>query len=197
MTSLYRALATLLLVGALVTGSGWSAAWAQEGDASGEVDITEEAGEKPKAEEKADPKTGPMKMPKPKLTDRDPFRNPILSGEVESGSIPVYGEEGETITKTGDEKSASGGDSDGVETVTYSDEEEEEIEPPAFEISGIVTSGSGRRAILAGPESTHIVSVGDKLAEFKVASISDEVVVLKYKDREFKVEIADEYGLRD
>ena len=196
MRALFRSLATLLLVSALVTATGWSAAWAQEGEATGDVEITEDAEAAPETEPEAKP-ARPNKMPKPALTDRDPFRNPILSGEVDGGTISrgkdkrakilarkkAAGEDGEEVT-----------DEDGE--IVYEDEIEEDIEPPAVTVTGIVSSSSGRRAILVSPDASYIVGIGDKLSVFKVSAISASAVTFTYKDRNFEVQMEDEFGLR-
>ncbi len=197
MRALFRSLATLLLVSALVTATGWSAAWAQEGEATGDVEITEDVDAAPEATPDAKP-ARPNKMPKPALTDRDPFRNPILSGEVDGGTISRGKDKRAKILARKKEAGEEGGeevtDEDGE--VVYADEVEEEIEPPAVTVTGIVSSSSGRRAILVSPDASYIVSVGDKLSVFKVSAISTSAVTFTYKDRNFEVQMEDEFGLR-
>ena len=192
MRALFRSIAPFLLVGFLVTATGWSAAWAQDGDASGDVEITEDAEVEEKPAEVAQPKKS-GKMPKPELTDRDPFRNPVLSGEVDGGSIRRDGGRARVLAKRSEDGEPIVGE-DGEEII-YEDEEEEEIEAPSVTISGIVSSGGGNRAILSSPDQTYIVSVGDKLSSFRVSAISAKSVTFTYKDRDFKVEMEDEFGL--
>ncbi|MGE0488269.1 MAG: hypothetical protein AB7S38_03530 [Vulcanimicrobiota bacterium] len=200
MKSFLRSLAALTILGALVTGTGYNAAQAQEeGDASGKVTISEDA-ETPKTPDKPAPaeQQGPKKMPKPKLTDRDPFINPIEAGTFSGGKTPKKGDPnaGPTVrAQDGGEGATASGDNKGGEEAAYTDEEEEEIDPPAVTISGIVSSGTGRMAILTSPDQSHIVRVGDKVGEYRVAGISERAVTFKIKDHTFKIIMEDEFGL--
>ncbi|MCA9790731.1 MAG: hypothetical protein KC910_03020 [Candidatus Eremiobacteraeota bacterium] len=199
MKSFLRSLATLTILGALVTGTGYKVARAQEeGDASGKVTISEDA-ETPKTPDKPAKaeQQGPKKMPKPKLTDRDPFINPIEAGTFSGGKTPKKGDPnaGPTVRAHDGEGATANADAKGGDEAAYTDEEVEEIDPPAVTISGIVSSGGGRMAILTSPDQSHIVRVGDKVGEYRVAGISERAVTFKIKDQTFKIIMEDEFGL--
>jgi hypothetical protein len=73
-------------------------------------------------------------------------------------------------------------------------EEEEPVDPPDVSVNGIVVGGGTSRAIIKGPEQSYIVSVGDKLAEYRILAISSGAVTFGYKGHKFKVKLDDEFG---
>ncbi len=208
MNSLFRSLATLTLLGALVAGTGWSAAWAQEeeGDASGTVTISED---EPGAETEETPEESatpdPKKMPKPKISDRDPFINPIEAGTFTGGTITKRGGTSAPTVRANPDEAEGTASSEGEGAAVaarapargeaeYGDEVEE-IDPPAVTITGIVSSGGGRMAILTSPDASHIVRVGDKIGEYRVTAIGERSVNFRISESDFKVLMEDEFGL--
>lgn len=68
------------------------------------------------------------------------------------------------------------------------------IARPKVTVQGIVSSGYGNRAIVQGPSSTFLVKPGDKLGDYRVASISPKVVTFTYKDKRFPIKLEDEFS---
>lgn len=184
-------------VAALLAASLLSvAAIAQQGE--GEVDIE---AEKPAATAPADDNQGKDGKPiKPQIVDRDPFVNTILSGEVNNM------EDTRDLTRTRSTvaaaetrdagAAASGGASAAGADEAESAEDIEEIEVPAPEvtITGIVGSSGGRMAIVSAGPSSHIVRVGQKMADYSVTSITDTSVTFTYMSKSFEIPLIDEFG---
>jgi hypothetical protein len=68
------------------------------------------------------------------------------------------------------------------------------IVAPEVTVKGILLSGKGNRAIVVGPNTTFIVKQGDKLGDYRVASITDKKVTFSFKDKKFPIKIDDEFG---
>jgi Tfp pilus assembly protein PilP len=69
-----------------------------------------------------------------------------------------------------------------------------EIAAPEVSVKGILSSRTGNRAIVQGPKMTFIVKRGDKLGDYRVASITNKAVVFTFKDKKFPVKLDDEFG---
>lgn len=205
-----RALTTAMVLGALICSApATHPAYAQEGgEASEEITISEDepgAATETKTEDAAKKaEEAALLKVRPKMTERDPFRNPIASGEVHGTTVrrtprPASTGRQEPTVKPAEGAAASTEGSAaapaGPDAPAYGDEEEPEVSPPAVTVTGIISSGSGRRAILTSPDQSYIVSVGDKLAEYRVTAISERAVSFSLSDRTFKLEMEDEFGL--
>ncbi|MBI3929570.1 MAG: hypothetical protein HY319_28775 [Armatimonadetes bacterium] len=204
MSRMFQAGARLVLtlaVGAMVWACG-PAVVAQEaggGEASESITITEEEGaEKPAAGE-SKPAVTPLNRAKIKISDRDPFRNPIASGEVHETAIskPAHTVRPAAAPAGTASKPAQAAPKAGSKPAAAAEEAEPEVAAPAVTVTGIVMSGGSRRAILTSPDQSYIVGVGDKLAEYRVSAITDHSVTFKVGDNTFTLEIEDQWGLRD
>lgn len=179
-------------VAALLAASLLSvAAVAQQGE--GEVDIE---AEKPAATATADGKADDGKPIKPQITERDPFVNTILSGEVNNmEDTRDMTRTRSTVSAADTRDAASGADAASADEAD-GEEDIEEIEVPAPEvtITGIVGSSGGRMAIVSAGPSSHIVRVGQKMADYSVTSITDRSVTFTYMSKSFEIPLIDEFG---
>ncbi|MEW6281623.1 MAG: hypothetical protein AB1758_23635 [Candidatus Eremiobacterota bacterium] len=138
----------------------------------------------------------PAPLPRPVAMDleRDPFENPMLGG---GGSKPQP-----RVRPTGRPGASSGTGSKPAASTKPSapgkgaaaEVEEEEVPAPDVTVTGIVSGGGKYRAIVNGPEQSYIVSVGDKLAEYRITTISPKAVTFTYKGKSFKVKLQDEFA---
>ncbi len=165
-----NALAALVL-GVILTVPFGSVS-AQPPQTSGTVDIKAEA-KKPKAAE-------PVGLTQPKIVNR---RDPFVKGEA---PVPVRTNNNKTTSTVVPKANKAGKPAEKAPEVV--------VPPPAVTIHGIITSGSGNRAILASPNQTYIVRAGDKLGDYRVASVQAKMVVFSYKDKTFKIKLEDEFG---
>jgi Tfp pilus assembly protein PilP len=95
------------------------------------------------------------------------------------------------VTQTSEEKQASAAQSKAKANVAVPPVPQ--IAAPEVKVQGILLSGKGNRAIVVGPNSTFIVKQGDKLGDYKVASIADRRVVFSFKDKKFPVVMESEF----
>ncbi len=189
------------LVAAMVAGLLATASVAQEGEATGEVQIEGEATTTTTAEPE---KPRQMGLPvKPQITTRDPFVNTILSGEVMGGYVDRRprtspGPSVSAPTATVAAAAPATSPATAARAATAAEDEEEEIDVPAPEvtITGIVSSGSGRYAIVSAGPSSYIVGVGQKLADYRVSQITNSAVTFSFMGKSFEIEMEDEFGLR-
>lgn len=64
------------------------------------------------------------------------------------------------------------------------------VEAPKLTVQGILTSRTGNKAILTSDKgNTYVVSKGQKLGDYRVASVTAGKVVLKYKDQAFPLKL--------
>ena len=172
----------------LAAGLQASAVVAQEG-ASGEVKIE---GEKPPAAagEAAKPAA---KSIKPSITDRDPFVNQVNAGVVNPGAITRVRSvtTGATVRPPAGGAAARGNAAKGAAKNAPAEEVVEEVIVPAPEvtITGIVKSGGGHIAIVNSGTQSYMVSAGQKLGDYRVASITDTAVTFTHTGKAFKVPI--------
>lgn len=168
-----NALAALVL-GVILTVPFGSVS-AQPPATSGTVDIKAE-GAKPKAAE-------PAGLTQPKVINhRDPF---VKGQAMPDTTKTLTSKTTTTIVPKNSGKPAKG---------AAPKPPEEVVPPPQVTIHGIITSGSGNRAILASPNQTYIVRAGDKLGDYRVESVQAKQVVFRYKDKTFKIKLEDEFG---
>lgn len=120
---------------------------------------------------------------------KDPFVNPFVDGKVP------------TVTSSEPKKGPRVGE---VETGTASREagpaaaksaEVAEIEEPTFELRGIVRSDSGMKALLAVADQTRIVSSGQDVDGYRVASIDNRGLTVTRSGQKFRVKMKNEFGL--
>ena len=69
----------------------------------------------------------------------------------------------------------------------------EVLNVPDVQITGIVSNQQGRQAILTSNSNTVIVSVGEKVGDFHVSSITPESVTLSYQGRDHKIAMNSEF----
>lgn len=170
-----NALAALVL-GVILTVPFGSVS-AQPPATSGTVDIKAE-GAKPKAAE-------PAGLTQPKVINH---RDPFVKGQAMPDTTKTVTTKSTTtiVAKNANAgKGAKGAAPKAPEPV---------VPPPQVTIHGIITSGSGNRAILASPNQTYIVRAGDKLGDYRVDSVQAKQVVFRYKDKTFKIKLEDEFG---
>lgn len=139
---------------------------------------------KTEAKPAATPKeANPLAIPA-KKTNRDPFVKgeaaPVkLSNQANTGAVKVAAASPKDKGKAGPAKAA-------VPAPV--------IPPPQVVVHGIVVSGSGNQAILKSPNNTYIVHAGDKLGDYRVASVDTKQVVFTFKDKSFKMKLEEEFG---
>ena len=131
----------------------------------------------------AAPKEGPVNVPKKIVNDRDPFIN--MSSSSGSSTITKTADGGKTLVKKGKK-----GDKDAPKEA----KQEIEVPPPDVTVQGILLSHTGNRAILSSPKQTYMVRQGDKLGDYKVASVAEKTVVFSFKDKTFKLKLKDEFS---
>lgn len=178
-----RGVATVLAAGLLAVG-----AVAQDG-AEGEVNIKDSA---PAETSESEPEAVKEDKPiKPQIVDRDPFVNQLLTGNVVAGSAPSRARNIKPAPKpatSGSTVAAAKPD----ETVLT--EPEVEVPAPDVSVTGVVTSGSGNQAIIKTNVGMKVISVGQKLGDYRVASIGSNYVVFAYgTGKTFKVPINSEF----
>ena len=181
-----QGVATILTAGILAVG-----AVAQEG-AEGEVNITEST---PTATSEAQPAAAPAKPIKPQIVDRDPFVNLLLTGNVISSSVSSRAP-ARSIKPRTPAPAVKSAQSGSTVAAAAPAEEEPEVEIPAPEVSvtGIVSSGSGNQAIISTSVGMKVISVGQKLGDYRVAAINPTSVVFSYGGQKtFKVPLESEF----
>ncbi|MFA5508944.1 MAG: hypothetical protein WC314_28065 [Vulcanimicrobiota bacterium] len=183
-----QGVAAILAAGLLAVG-----AVAQEG-AEGEVNITEGAPTETAQPAEAEPAAQPKPI-KPQIVDRDPFVNQLLTGNVTSTST---GTRSVTRNIKPVAKNAQSGSTvaSAAGTAAAGEEAAEEVEIPAPEVSvtGIVSSGTGKQAIIKTNVGMRVINVGQKLGDYRVAAIGTDHVVFNYGgEKNFKVPLDSEF----
>lgn len=179
---LTRAALTGLVLGAVTLSPLVAQAQPPTG-AKAPIEIKEEAPKK--APEAAAPKEAAGQ--KKAVSTRDPFVNYSASG---GGVVTkTEGAGSSDLVKKNDKKDAAKKADPAKPAV-----KEVEIPPPAVTVQGIVLSGSGNRAILTSPNQTYIVRTGDKLGDYKVDKVEAKTVIFRFKDKTFKLTMADEFS---
>lgn len=164
----------------------------QTGEASGEVKIE---GNKPAAAAQKAPAATPAPQPiQPTITDRDPFVNMTNSGSVRSSSSPSrrIGSSAKAAGKSASVKPAKGQAANKADDKT---EVEVIVPAPEVTITGIVKTGKGHQAIVQSSSGSYIVSPGQKLGDYRVASITDTAVTFTNTGKKFKILIDSPFGL--
>ena len=184
-----QGVATILTAGLLTVG-----AFAQDG-AEGEVNIQDEA---PAAVVEVEEEAPTVKPAKPQIVDRDPFVNQLMTGRVISRVAPTRargGGDDDTSEETFDDNDGGDLDDGGGEEFVEEVVEEVVIPEPDVTVNGIVSSGSGRQAIITTPTQTLLVSHGQKLGDYYVSGIGSDYVTLNYGgQKSFTVNLASEFG---
>lgn len=189
-TDFWRQGAAALAAACLLT----IAAVAQEGEASGEVNIE---GDKPPAAAAAGEEKKPSGKPvKPTITERDPFVNQVSAGVVTPGAVTsrrtVASSSGATVKPAAAAASRSAtGATKGTKGAAAPAEEPVEVVVPAPEvtITGIVKSGGGHIAIVNSGNTSYMVVPGQKLGDYRVSAITDTAVTFTHTGKNFKVPI--------
>lgn len=164
------------------------AAIGQTGGAAGEVKIE---GNKAPAAVKAPAAPAKPAAP-PTITDRDPFINQVDGGTVRGSTIRRTGS-----SKIGAAKAGSSVKSNKGAAAKGKDDAKEEVIVPAPEvtITGIVKSGGSHQAIVTSASGSYIISAGQKLGDYRVASITDTAVVFTNTGKSFKILIDSPFGI--
>lgn len=64
------------------------------------------------------------------------------------------------------------------------------VEAPKLTVQGIISSRTGNKAILTSDKgNTYVVTQGQKLGDYRVASVTSGKVVMKYKDQAFPLKL--------
>lgn len=167
----------LTVVGAAVAVT--CLAWAQPPQGAKETVVIKEE----TAPAKAQPKEtlpAPGTAPKPKV-NRDPF----VHGAAAPPPPPP---------PTPDKPAAAGpAKTEGGKEAVITDKPVVVVPAPEVKVQGILLSGKGNRAIVVGPNTTFIVKQGDKLGDYKVASITNKQVVFAFKDKKFPIRLESEF----
>lgn len=189
-----KGVATVLTAGLLATG-----ALAQEG-AEGEVNIQDSAPAATSTATETKPEARPIK---PQIVDRDPFVNQLLTGNISTstaGSRPAArnirarpaAAASNSIKAAGTTASAAPGAAAGA---VGEEAPEPEIPAPEVTVNGIVSSGSGRQAIISTGVGTRMISQGMKLGDYRVSTIGPNYVTFNYGGKkDFKVMIDSEFA---
>lgn len=175
-------IATIMTAGFLATGAS------AQNSAEGEVNIKDKAPAAASEAEAAKPAGKPIK---PQIHHRDPFVNQIITGDVRSstaGVRPKGVSKAGTTSAAGASPSTKGG-------AAKVEEPEIEIPAPEVTVNGIVSSGSGRQAIISTNNGTRMISTGMKLGDYRVATIGPNYVTFSYNgEKNFKVPLENEFG---
>lgn len=181
--------ATIMTAGFLAAGAS------AQNSAEGEVNIKDKA---PAAASEGEQVKKEAKPVKPQIVDRDPFVNQIYTGTGRSTAVvrrnpgqksgtQVIGTAASTVKNA---QAANGGK--GEEAA-----EEVEIPAPEVTVNGIVSSGSGRQAIISTNAGTRMITTGMKLGDYRVASIGNNYVTFSYNgEKDFKVQLENEFGAK-
>jgi hypothetical protein len=169
-----------LLLATVAAATLGSLAWAQPPAAKDTITVNKEA---PKAAPPKESLPTPGSAPKPKLS-RDPF--------VEGGG---GGEAAPAPLKPEAQAKAQAAPGGAVEIKDPKDKGPQ-IAAPEVELKGVVISPRGNKAIIQGPKMTFIVKAGDKLGDYKVASIDKRQVVFAFKDKKFPIKMKDEFDAK-
>lgn len=180
-----KGVATLMTAGLLAAG-----AVAQDG-AEGEVNITETA---PAATSTEPAAKAPAKPIKPQIVDRDPFVNLLLTGNVSAGT--ARSRPARSIKRSTPAAAAANNKAGAAAgSVAAEQPPEPEIPAPEVTVNGIVSSGSGRQAIISTGVGTRMISTGQKLGDYRVATIGPDYVTFSYGGtKNFKVPIENEFA---
>lgn len=176
-----QGVATILTAGLLAVGAA-----AQDG-AEGEVNITDKAPTETSETASVKPAEKPVK---PQIVDRDPFVNQLTTGTVFSSTTGTRS--GARVRpKAGSSAVAAADDELSDEDL---EEEEEEIPAPEVSVKGIVSSGSGRQAIISTSVGTRMITTGQKLGDYRVSSITAGAVTFTYGGTQsFKIPLDSEF----
>ncbi|MCE7873257.1 hypothetical protein DYH09_23180 [bacterium CPR1] len=140
------------------------------------------------------PAEKPAQAPKPLARHaqagitKDPFVNPFNGDKVR----PVTSTERKKEPRVADADRASDSKVTGPAT---REAEVAEIEEPKFELRGIVRSDSGMKALLAVADETRIVSSGQTVDGYQVASIDNRGLTVTRSGQKFRVKMKNEFGL--
>ncbi|MBT9581721.1 hypothetical protein IV102_00130 [bacterium] len=158
-------------------------AWAQPPQGAKETVVIKETAA-PAAKPPAERLPTPGAAPKPKVS-RDPFV---------PGGAPAETAGPPPIAAPTDKKGPEKGPDDGSKTIPPPGDAAPVIVAPEVTVKGILLSAKGNRAIVVSPNTTFIVKQGDKLGDYKVASITAKKVTFSFKDKKFPIKIDDEFG---
>ncbi len=139
--------------------------------------------------EKPEKATAPLARHAQTGITKDPFVNPFLGGKVPP---PISTERKKDLQAVNADKTA---DSKGAGPAAAKDAEVAEIEEPTFELRGIVRSDSGMKALLAVADQTRIVSSGQDVDGYRVASIDNRGLTVTRSGQKFRVKMKNEFGL--
>lgn len=114
---------------------------------------------------------------------RDPFINLNLRPQAPDGTRTQPKNTNDGVTKVGD------GPKDGPAAASPTID----VEAPDVTITGIVESGHGRQAIAQVGSNSAILSVGQKLGDFTVSSITPGAVTFGYETASFTIPLAAEF----
>ena len=137
------------------------------------------------------PTSETIPMTKPALVDRDPFVNQISSPLLVSRQTHLGKHQGpftnphQALTPQPTPEPQVAADIAAVEPV--------EIDTSGLQVTGIIGLGQDRKAILSDGTDTKIIQVGQKLSDFRVASIGDDFVLLSRAGQEFRVPLDSEF----
>lgn len=185
----WRKRAAAILAAGLLT----VAAVAQEG-ASGEVKIE---GEKPPAATATEAPKAVVKPVKPTITSRDPFVNMVNAGTVSAGSTSRVREAQSAGASVRPAASVARANTGAVAAAVAAEAEPEVVVPaPEVTITGIVKSRGAHQAIINSGSNSHIVSAGQKIGDYRVASITDTAVTFTNSGKSFKIPIESQFGLK-
>ena len=169
-----QGIATILTAGLLTAG-----VVAQDG-AQEDVTIKDKAPAETSVTASVKPKA---KQPRPQVIERDPFVNLLLTGGVSSST--ARSRTIKAASSDGDDDGGAGVDDGSLEDIPdVLDDEEiveevvEEIVQPSVVVKGIVSSGSGRQAIIEAESGTFVVSPGKVLGDYRVSSIGVDYITL-------------------
>lgn len=159
-------------------------AWAQPPQGAKETVVIKETAA-PAAKAPKDKLPTPGAAPKPKVS-RDPFVPGGAPAET-AGPPPI-------APPVPDKQDGNKPPDDGGKVIPPPGPAAPVIVAPEVTVKGILLSAKGNRAIVVSPNTTFIVKQGDKLGDYKVASITAKKVTFSFKDKKFPIKIDDEFG---
>ena len=164
------------------------AAVAQTGEASGNVKI--ESGKAPAAQAQVKA----AKPAKPIISDRDPFVNQVSGGYTTSSSVSSRRSSSGSSVRPANAASRTASAKAAANAPSAQATPEVEVPAPEVTITGIVKSRGTHQAIVNSGASSYIVVSGQKLGDYRVASITDTAVTFTLSGKNFKVPMESEFG---
>ena len=134
------------------------------------------------------PTSNDNQMTKPAIVERDPFLNQLQPSRVIRFCRPLT-KGSDPFSSERQEHKVEGPPSD----LSVLEAPTPEIDTSGLQVTGIVGQGQNRQAIMIDGTSTKIIQTGQKLSDFRVASIDESSVTLSQAGQRYRIPLASEY----